>query len=226
MPVAGAVLYTAIISAKIENKWNANNRVNAMEPSILRFTFFIGAEVLFMIFSIGSIFPIGLLITSSGKIKNSYASILNVESSVISTGFLILFSYILTGNSHYIPFMIILITTLVTVPMVEFFWLVFGSTNVPWFERTVWASLEFQRVNPVLNKLVGLMSLAVPIMFPVYVGMGYFGESLGNEDWSKYVVKAIIVYIGVSMLIFLPMSINLLISRNVMEGTRSRLLMP
>lgn len=198
-----------------------------MEPSILRFILFIGAEILFMIASyLASVVTLGNLIARSGELKNSYASVIILVASMVGAGFMMLFSFVLTGNSHYVPFLIILVASLATVSLVEFFWLMFGSTNVPWFGRAVWAGFEFQRIHPKVQMFVQLFSIAILIAFPLYVGMGYFGDIFASADWPKYVMKAIIVvFIGASMLAQLPARLYLMVSRNLMEGTRLRLFM-
>jgi hypothetical protein len=105
-------------------------------------------------------------------------------------------------------------------------WLIFGGRDVPWIGRVIWTSYEFQKLVPNVNKILQFVQILTFVIYPIYIGIGYFGDEFGGDYWPQYVLSAtLIVLIGITWITQLPSTIFLLISRNIMEGTRSRLFM-
>ena len=195
-----------------------------MEATVLRFLAFLGAEFLFLIASTATIFVVGLLVMKSGQLRARYVFAAGIASSVVSVLFLMFFLWILTGNGYARFFLSILAVSLVLMFLAEFLWLVFGQPNVPWVERTLWHSRELEMLFPFIKKAEVLIVLAVLIIYPIYIGMGYFGEEFESAQWQGYVLRATLVAIlGVGYLVGLPPSLYVMMSRNIAEGTRSRI---
>ncbi len=195
-----------------------------MEPTILRFILFLGVEFLFLIASLLVSYIIGMLIFRTQKLKNGYALLSSFLAMVVSIFFMFIFVRVLTGENYFGPFMIIFVVSIALMLLVEFIWLMFGSTNIPWYGSAVWASYEFQKLHPNLNTFLHLCALAILIVYPIYIGKGYFGDIFASEDWKRYVLRStIVILVGASWLAMFPNLLNLMTSKNIMEGTRSRI---
>lgn len=195
-----------------------------MEPTISRFLLFIGSELLFCIATFLIIVPIGIMIMKNKALKNEYAIFIMILATIISTVFFILVTWILTGEHYFWLFMILAGTAIGSTFIVELLWLIFRPSNVPWFGRLLWAGYEFKELSPNISKFLQLCSALTLLVFPIYIGFGYFGEAFGNNDWPKYVIRStIVVLIGMSWLTQLPTSLYLMVSKNIKEASRSRL---
>lgn len=195
-----------------------------MEPTILRFILFLGAELLFIIASLLPIYIMGTFIFRTKKLKNEYAILVTLLATLISIVFISLFMKILTGESYISPLVVIFMASVVLMLLVEFLWLIFGSTNIPWFGRLVWADCEFQNSHRVIHISLQLLSVAILFIYPVYIGIGYFSDIFASPEWNKYVLKSTVaILIGASWLALIPRMIYVLLSKNLLEGTRSRI---
>ncbi len=176
-----------------------------MEPTILRFILFLGAEILFLGVSFLSFAPVGLLIFRTQTLKNEYALLLAFIATVVSIIFMIVFMKILTGEYYFTPFIIIFVASVIIMMLVEFIWLIFGSTNIPWFGRAIWAGYEFKKLHPNLNTFIQLCSLAIFVIYPVYIAYGFFGDNFAIGDWKRYVLQStLVIFIGASWLTLIP----------------------
>lgn len=194
-----------------------------MEPTILRFILLIAAEFLFIGSSLLSFVILGVLIMRTKTLKNEYALLFGFIATVVTIAFMMVFMKILTGEYYFTPFVIIFAASVILMMVMEFIWLIFGSTNISWFGTSVWAGYEFKNLHPKLNVSMQLCSYAIFIIYPAYIGYGFFGDMFASVDWKKYVLQStLIILIGVPWLTQIPNIINLMISKNVMEGTRSR----
>ena len=197
-----------------------------MEPTIWRFLLFLGSELLFLITIFAGMIILGIIIAKKRAIKSHYIFLVSLISTVLSTVFLILFTRILTGDGHLFVFGVIAVVSVILMLIVELMWLIFGGSDVPWVGRILWTNYEFQQLAPTVNKILQLISALTFVIYPIYIGLGYFGDEFSRNDWPQYVLRAtLIVLIGITWLSQLPSIIFVLTSRNVMEGTRSRLFM-
>jgi hypothetical protein len=196
-----------------------------MQHSIGRFILFLGMEFLFMLASAASILPIGLSVQRHQTLKNSLAFWLVLSLVVVSNAFLFLFVWVLTGENYLSVFGLLLVLTLALMLLVELLWLLIGSGSVPWFARVVWAGYEFQQRARVFNKMIqGLGSIVILVVFPLYIGLGFFRHAMANEDWVRYVFRAtLILLFAAPQVMTLPQGIFALTSKNVLGDTRARI---
>jgi hypothetical protein len=195
-----------------------------MEPTVFRFILFLGLELLFIVASLFVMLPFMMNIIKNHTIKNEYATLIGLLATVISIVFMFLFMWILTGENYLWVFLVLAVISLILILIVELVWLIFSAGNVPWFGRIVWASYEFQKSVPNLNIFLQICAALILVVYPVYIGLGYFGSAFGGEDWPRYVLRStIVVLVGMGWLTLLPQSLYLMISKNIMEDTRSRI---
>ncbi len=191
-----------------------------MEPTIWRFLLFLGSELLFIFSSFAGMILLGVIILKKGTIKNHYIFLLVLVMTIFTTVFLILFTRILTGEGHFFIFGLIAAVSVILMLLVEMIWLIFGEGDVPWACKIIWAGFEFQLLTPKVNKILQIMGILVFIIYPVYIGIGYFGDEFSSNYWPQYVLRAtLIVLFGVTWLLQLPSMIFILTSQNIMEPT-------
>ena len=194
-----------------------------MEASVLRFIGFIVVEILFILSTLPALAIVGNLIYKNHDIKNSYSLVTSILMSLVSIIFIYLCVFILAGESYLIPFGIVLLSTFVMMAVVEFVWLFFKHSSVPWFGRLIWIGHEFKAHYPTLQNVFNLLALGIFIFYPVYIGIFYFGEEFYSPDWPKFVLRAtLFILIGTPLLLQMPYLIKIMVSKNVMEATRSR----
>jgi hypothetical protein len=194
-----------------------------MEASILRFSAFIGAELLFIVVCALAMAPIGVAFLKTGQIKGWHLTAAGVTSSVISVLFLSLFVWILTGRGYFIQFMTILAASLLIMAIVELVWIVFGDQSAPWASRVIWFVTQFKTLFPKSNMVKQAVATSVFLIYPIYIGIGYFGDH-NPEQWNGHVLRVTLaLLIGIPALLLLPEQLYVMMSRNILEGTRSRL---
>ena len=194
-----------------------------MEPSVLRFLAFLGIGFLFVLATILTLLPVGLLTMKAGRIRGRYILLAQVSFALVSSFFLVAFLKVLTGKGHFF-FLWLFIATILLMALAEFLWLIFGARNVPWAARQIWMAREFELLNPKLEKSLGVLSLIVMLAYPIYIGVGYFGTAFTSATWPEHVLRAtLIILVGSGFFIMLPKQMYILLSRNLMEGTRSRI---
>lgn len=195
-----------------------------MEPTISRFLLFLGSEFLFFVAAFAAAFVIGLLVLKNQALKGSYLVFAGLLMSFLTMLFLFLFIWILTGKSYLPLFTVLTSVSIVLILMVEFTWLIVGARNVPWVGQVIWTQYEFQQLVPTVNKVVQIAGGLAFIVYPMYIGYGYFGEAFQSEDWPRYVIQAtLIVLVGFCWVLQIPQSLYIMTSRNLMEDTRSRI---
>lgn len=187
---------------------------------------FLGSELLFLIVTMGLMLIIGMIILKKRTLKGHYIFLTGLILTVLSTLFLILFTRILTGEGHLWLFGAIAVVSIILLLLVELMWLILGGRDVPWVGRMIWTRYEFEQLAPTVNKILQLVGALTLVIYPVYIGLGYFGDEFGGGEWSRYVLRStLIMLFGVAWLVQLPAMLYVITSRNVMEGTRSRLFM-
>ena len=195
-----------------------------MEATVLRFLAFLGAEFFFIVASAAVLLSVGLLVGKSGQIKGQHILAAGAVNGIVSMLFLTLILRILTGQWYASFFLSTLAASLVLTGLAELLWLIFGEPNVPWAARVIWHKREFEKLFPVVTRLVQVIAFVVLIIYPIYIGMGYFGEAFESRQWHGYVLRATLVLIvGSSFLLVLPGSLYVMMCRNIAEGTRSRI---
>lgn len=198
----------------------------AIEPTVWRFLLFLGSEVLFLAATAAGFYLLGAVIFKKSALKNSYIFIMALTANILMPLFLVLFTWVLTGEGHLWLFGVIAVVSILLLLLVELLWLVFGGTDVPWLGRVIWAKYEFKNAVPAVEKTLEIISALALVAYPVYIGIGYFGEAFTGGDWPRYVLRAtLILLFGTGWLVQLPRELYALSSRNIMEGTRSRLFM-
>lgn len=195
-----------------------------MEASVLRFLAFLGAELLFLLASAAGLYVVGMLILKTGEFKGRYILINALISTVVMMLFMALFLWILTGDGYTWFFLGILAVSIVLMGLVELLWLIFGEANVPWAERTIWHGHELEKLYPYVTKPVQLMALAVFVIYPIYIGIDFFGDTFDSDQWDGMVLRAtLILFFGTGYLVLLPASLYVMVNHNIAEGTRSRI---
>lgn len=195
-----------------------------MEPTVFRFILFLGLELLFIVAVLLVMLLIGMIIIRNNTLKNEYAIASGLLFTVINIGFMFLSMWVLTGENYFWLFLVLAVVSLVLMLIVELLWLIFGTGNIPWFGRAIWASYEFDQSVPNLNKFLQVFAGFVLVVYPVRIGFGYFGSAFGGGDWPRYVLgSTLVVLVGMSWITQLPKSLYLMVSKNIMEDTRSRI---
>lgn len=195
-----------------------------MEPTISRFVLFLGSELLFFIASISAMAVIGLLIINSQALKGRHLLFWGLLSNVIGLLFLVLFVWILTGKSHIALFAVLTVISIALIALVEIASLCLVARNVPWVGQIMWGQREFQELAPTVDKLAKIAAIVVMIVYPVYIGYGYFGAKFRSEDWPQFVIQTtLILLVGVLWVLQLPQSLHVMMSRNLLDDTRTRI---
>ena len=195
-----------------------------MEASILRFLGFLAGEIALLVTSAVVVIATGLLLMKSKQLKGQHIFLAGVVNTGVSMLFQILLVWILTGHGYASIFLSILVVSLVLMGLTELLWLIFGEPNVPWAERVIWNTKELNTLFPSISKTIQMGSLALFIVYPIYISFGFFGKEFGSNQWDGYVLRAtLVLFIGSGYLVSLPGLLHVLISRNITEGTRSRI---
>lgn len=178
-----------------------------------------------MFASFVALVPLGVSVTKYQTLKNAAMIWSSFLLTFISNVFLFLFVWILTGENYIAVFAILLGLSLALMLLVELIWLLIGSQSVPWFARAVWAGYEFQQRARLLNKIIkGIGGVTVLVIFPLYVGLGFFRHGMTHDQWVRYVVQATVVLLFVApQLTILPQMAYVFTSKNVLGDTRTRL---
>lgn len=195
------------------------------EPSILRFIGFLGTGLAFCIIGFCLLAAFGVIMTKSRQIKGRDVFLVSLASALIGCLYTSASLKILTAHGYLPFFLALVVATVVLALLAEFLWLVFGEKNVPWAARGFWMQLEFREIHPNIEKSVQIISALLLLVYPIYIGIGYFGKAFASGHWPEHALRATLVIVfGVGMLTTLPKQLYVLVSRNVMEGTRSRIL--
>lgn len=194
-----------------------------MEATVWRFLLFLGFGLGYLIASVAALASIGRLIRKHKAIKNSYFVVTRIVFEVVTPLFLFLFTWTLTGQ-NYLPLFVVLAVVSITLILVsELAWLIVGTSNVPSGVRLLWVQYEFQQNVPTANKVLQIFrAIAILIVYPAYIGYGYFGDTFASPDWARYVLRATLVVLVVAWATFLPLRLYSIVSRNS-EDIRSRL---
>src|SRR5438105_3720940 len=75
-------------------------RRSTVEPTVWRFLLFLGTELLFIVAMLAAAFSLGLLILKSRSLKNGYVITTALLVDFVSTLFLFMFVWILTGKNY------------------------------------------------------------------------------------------------------------------------------
>lgn len=198
---------------------------HSFDHTVWRFLLFLLAEVAFVIASLLVMMLLGLLVLRKQEVKNSYVMLYSLGTTILVTVFLIVFTWALTGQGHVLLFSVILAVSIALYLIVELVCLIFGGGSTHWLGRVLWTNFEFERMNPALNSALQIgFAIILFIVYPVYIGIGYFGDSGSPDEWTRDVIRAtLIVLIGTAWVVQLPKLIYMLVSRNILEKTRSRI---
>lgn len=196
-----------------------------MEPTVLRFVAFIFSGILFFIVVTAAATAWGYIIAKKGFITAHQVIFVGLIAVILNSVFLIFFTWILTGDGHPLLFGGIGIISVVMILLTELVWLIFGSSDIPWVGRMIWMQYESRELAPWASKILLGLSILAFVFYPVYIGIGYFGNEFGSGDWLRYVIRGTLIFLFIVWLMQLPNLIYLMTSRNIMEGTRSRLFM-
>jgi hypothetical protein len=164
------------------------------------------------------------IITKSNSIKNKHATHIVFMMTLVSIVFLYVFLRILTGNNYFLLFMLIFTASIAAMLISGLFWNVFGPKNLQWFGVSVWMDFEFKVFHPKLNMFLQLLSILIFIAYPIYIGIGYFGDAFASPEWNKYVMySTIAILVGMSWLSIVPNTLNVFLGKNVTNPMRNKL---
>lgn len=195
-----------------------------MEATITRFVFFVVTNLLLFVVGFGLLWLLGFWILRSRQLKGAYLWSFGVLTVVVSSLFLFLLIWILTGKSYFSLFAVLTIVTVAMMLVVQVSWFFVGDHNVPWVGPTLWMGLEFQHNMPRTYKLVQMATLLVMLAYPIYIGVGYFGAMINSGEWPRFVIQATLVFlVGSVWVLQLPQNLFVMTSPNLMDDTRSRL---
>jgi hypothetical protein len=195
-----------------------------MEPTISRFILFLFVYVLFTITSYMTVQKVHTIITKSNSIKNIHATYMVFMMTLISIVFLYVFLRILTGNNYILLFMLIFAASITVMLISGLVWNIFGPKNIQWFGVSVWMDLEFRVFHPKLYAFLQLLSTLIFIAYPIYIGIGYFGDAFASPEWNEYVMHSTIaILVGMSWLSMVPNTLNVFLGKNVTNPIRNKL---
>ncbi len=197
-----------------------------MEPTISRFILLLFAYVLFTVASYKAVVLVNKSISQSNSIKNKHAISIAFMTTLLSAVFMFIFLRILTGNNYFLLFMFIFVISISITFISEIFWIIFGSKNIQWFGVTVWMDFEFKVLHPKLNMFLQLLQTLILIVYPVYIGIGYFGDAFESPEWDEYVMHStIVILIGMSWLSMIPSTLNIFLSKHPSNVIRAKLIL-
>jgi hypothetical protein len=197
-----------------------------MEPTISRYILFLFVNVFFAITSYMTMERVSAFIAKSNSINNKHATHIVFMMTLISIVFLCVFLRILTGNNYLLLFMLIFAASITAMLISNLFWNIFGPKNIQWFGVSVWMDFEFKVVHPKLNVFLQLLSTLIFIAYPIYIGIGYFGDAFASPVWNEYVMHSTIaILVGISWLSMVPNALNVFLGKNVTNPIRNKLVL-
>lgn len=196
-----------------------------IEHTLLRFFGFIGIELGFVIVAALAAIPLGILILSSDSIKNWYLSLTGVIFEALGATFLFLCIWVLTGAAYGQLLGILLLFAISAILFSELVWLIVGSPRIAYAGRMLYLQHEFKKLWPRLEKAIQIGGIVPFILYTIYIGVGYFGDSKTGYAWTKFVFEAtILALIGGAWLVNLPRQLYTMLSENMLGPTRTRIL--
>jgi len=195
-----------------------------MDPTIGRFLLFLLGEVLAVV-----VWIVALRAMAQVTVRTSFKSHYFITSVLllvpIHYGILFGFVWILTDTYYLNLFATLALVSMVLIAGIELIGPAVGNRNAWWVSRSIYMREEFRHIYPKTTKYLDVALIVALLIYPVFVGYGYFGARYAQPGWELYVFQATIILFILFKLHALPGSIYVMSSCDILEGTRSPILM-
>ena len=144
-----------------------------------------------------------------------------------STSMFVVWIYLLSGFWSWQFLFVVLLASELGILVAFILWELLRSRstlNNTWGPRAMWAAQEFEATHPTIQNFWKGLAFVATVTYFVLVSIAHFNQPYSSSGLVLDVFQYTMLFAAASTAIFLLPSVNVLMSRNVDEDTRTRYL--
>jgi len=177
----------------------------------------------FVIYVVLYVASLAILQQISSKQQKKYSRIVAQANGFISTIFLFIFIWLLTGYTNFI-----LVGAFLVVQILGFFltkllitFLASDDEETP-TAQILAVGAEWGARHPYVFLFFGVLSILILIVYPIIIGIVYFSHEIPSTEGTQSVIKYFLfLNFAISSILAVPSVVGLLVSKNIQDDTRT-----